>query len=374
MEELMKNTIIIVLLLIALVFIVSCEKKKTTEPDVEKVAIPTFTPAGGPYDTTQTVTISCATAGAVIRYTTNHMDPTETSTIYTVPIQVAWSKTVKAIAYKTGWTPSDISPSNYYINIIPEAAQMVSVTGGTFSAYANYTVTVSNFNIANHEVTQGEYETIMGNNPAEGNAYLIGQYFPIYWVKWYNAIEYCNKRSINEGLTPCYSYTTLGTNPVNWPTGWSENDNTSTNITCDWNASGYRLPTEAEWLFASRGGLLSQNYIYSGGNDIDSLAWYQDNSDGDLHIVATKAANELGLRDMSGNVAEWVWDLWNATPTGTVSDPTGPTTGVNRTYIGGHYASSPEFCAINNSISRSWEQVTSQSTGIGFRVCRRTSK
>ena len=176
------------------------------------------------------------------------------------------------------------------------SANMIHVPGGTFMMGSNekeddvqpvHQVTLSPFYIGKYEVTQAEWKEVMGRNPS----FSKGDNLPVENVSWFDAVDYCNKRSVKEGLTPCYS-------------------GSGDNISCDWEAKGYRLPTEAEWEYAARGGNKSQGYAYSGSNDIGSVAWYWDNSDSRTHEMGTKAANELGLHDMSGNVAEWCWDWY----------------------------------------------------------------
>ena len=176
-------------------------------------------------------------------------------------------------------------------------------------------VTVSSFLIGKYEVTQAEWKEVMGSNPSNWK----GDQLPVESVSWYDAVDYCNKRSIKEGLTPCYSGSGAG-------------------ITCNWNANGYRLPTEAEWEYAARGGKHSKGYKYSGSNDIGSVAWYDGNSGSKTNRVGTKAANELGLHDMSGNVAEWCWDWYDAkypSKMAEFNNPRGPSGGSLKVIRGG---------------------------------------
>ena len=140
------------------------------------------------------------------------------------------------------------------------------------------------FYICDHAVTQGEYQMIMGDNPST----FKGFNNPVEYVYFYQMIDYCNKRSKKEGLTPCY-----------------KKDKYKDVYVFNFNANGYRLPTCEEWAFAASGGNLSEGYKYSGSDNLDEVAWYKDNSGGHSHPVKKKKPNELGIYDMSGNV----WEL-----------------------------------------------------------------
>jgi len=234
---------------------------------------------------------------------------------------------------------------------------MVYVEGGTFlmgsaNGYANgpvHEVTVSSFYMGKYEVTQAEYQSVMGSNPSHFN----GNNRPVENVIWYDAVEYCNRLSKKEGLTPCYS-------------GRGEN------ITCNWNANGYRLPTEAEWEYAARGGINKDDYKYSGSNDIDEVAWYGKNSGKMTHDVGTKKANSLGIYDMSGNVWEWCWDwhdhfYYSKSPR---NNPTGSDLlgCFNwRVFRGGGWFNLSEGCTV---FCRNSYYPDSPDFGCGFRVVR----
>ncbi|MDP2173396.1 MAG: formylglycine-generating enzyme family protein [Candidatus Cloacimonadaceae bacterium] len=352
------------LMLLIMMTIVSCMNRELDNPmDPNNVLVtPTFSPAGGTYPTAQSVTLSCATSGATIRYTINNTEPTATSTVYSSPLTVSSATTIKAKAFKTGWTDSAIASATYTIGSIP--VQMIYVPGGTFSNGTS-NVTLSNFYIGKYEVTQTEYQAVMGSNPSNFHSVTNG---PVERATWFNAIEYCNRRSMNEGLTPCYSYLTYGTNPMNWSAGWNTNDDNHTNVTCSWTANGYRLPTEMEWMFAARGGNQSNNYTYSGSNDINTVAWYFYNSGDTTHTVGTKAANELGTFDMTGNVWEWVWDIRGSYPSGSQTNPTGASSGPDRVVRGGSWDNSSYPCPV--SYRNDYHATYSAYAIIGFRVCR----
>ena len=175
----------------------------------------------------------------------------------------------------------------------------VLVEGGTFVRKTTYytdsydietdykTAAVCTFMIGSTEVTQKLYESIMGKNPSE----FRGSNHPVESVSWYDAVEFCNSLSKKDGLTPCY------TKKSNGEYTWNKN------------TDGWRLPTEIEWRYAARGGNKSKGYKFSGSNNVDEVAWHSGNIRSfSTQDVATKAPNELGIYDMSGNVFEWVWD------------------------------------------------------------------
>ncbi|MDZ4121667.1 MAG: SUMF1/EgtB/PvdO family nonheme iron enzyme [Candidatus Cloacimonadaceae bacterium] len=248
----------------------------------------------------------------------------------------------------------------------PLPANFVLVQSGTFHNGSS-NVTLSTFYIDKYEVTQASYQAVMGGAlPTFPNR-------PRASVSWFKAVEYCNRRSMQEGLTPCYSYSSFGTNPSNWPSGWSTSNANHTNLSCNWSANGYRLPTEMEWLFAAKGGNHSQGYIYSGSNTVGAVAWYNGNAGSRTHDVGELAANEIGTFDMSGNVWEWCWDMtdWPLAPfpSDDQTDPTGPESGAQRVALGGCWYNP---AIVSTLTYRSYNVfATSSHTNVGFRIVRR---
>lgn len=329
---------------------------------VSKVPLPEISPMGGIFPAARTVTISSGSVNATIMYTTDGSTPSlSNGTLYTGPFQISSSQLIKAIAFKTDWQPSDMASAEFIIDPSwPE--DFVLVHGGTFSHY-DANVTLSDYIIDRYELTQADYQSVMGSNPSYFTGVANG---PVETVSWFDAIEYCNRRSMIENLTPCYSYSTYGTDPANWPAAWNQTAANHTNVTCNWTAAGYRLPTEMEWVFAAKGGNQSQGYNYSGSNIVGLVAWYGYGNT--THTVGTKNANELGIYDLSGNVREWTWDIYGTYPTGNVSNPTGPTTGNYRTKRNGSFFDEEMYCLI----SYRWygEYAQRKENFSGFRVCR----
>ena len=188
---------------------------------------------------------------------------------------------------------------------------MVYVSGGTFimggddssDQMPTHSVTLSSYYICKYEVTQALWRAVMGSNPSN----FKGNNLPVENVSWYDCQTFIKRLN---------SYT----------------------------GRNFRLPTEAEWEFAARGGNYSRHYKYSGSNYIDDVAWYIDNSNKRPHPVGTKQANELGLYDMSGNVGEWCSDWDGSYSSYSQTNPTGPNSGSFRVHRGGFWRYNARYC------------------------------
>ena len=210
--------------------------------------------------------------------------------------------------------------------------KMIAVEGGTFQMGSSidakpvHQVTLSSFSIGETEVTQELWEAVMGSNPSE----FKGSKHPVEKVSWNDCQEFITELNQLTGQT-------------------------------------FRLPTEAEWEFAARGGNQSEGYTYSGSNTIGDVAWYDSNSSRTTHEVATKAPNELGLYDMSGNVWEWCQDYYDDYSSGSQTNPTGPTTGFSRVLRGGCWNSNAANCPV---AIRSYDNPTCPYNDLGLRLAQ----
>ena len=239
--------------------------------------------------------------------------------------------TVKCVATKASYSNGTLTVNGIKYN-------MVWVDGGTFRMGATseqgsdawdaekpvHSVTLSGYYIGKTEVTQALWQAVMGSNPS----YFEGDDLPVEQVSWDDCQEFIRK--------------------LNSLTG-----------------QNFRLPTEAEWEFACRGGNNSRGYKYSGSNYIDNVAWYDGNSGDKTHPVATKSPNELGIYDMSGNVWEWCADWYGDYSSGRQTNPKGPYDGSIRVDRGGSWSNRARGC---RSSIRSFINPTYRNDYLGLRL------
>jgi formylglycine-generating enzyme required for sulfatase activity len=233
---------------------------------------------------------------------------------------------------------TELSQKNETFNIDGVKFTMVFVEGGTFTMgatseqgsdaddreYPTHQVTLSSYYIGETEVTQALWQAVMGNNPS----YYEGDNLPVGSISYEDVQEFIAKLNRKTGKT-------------------------------------FRLPTEAEWEFAARGGNKSKGYKYSGSNNLNDVAWYDGNSNSKTHPVKTKQANELGLYDMSGNVYEWCSDWYGSYSSSSQTNPQGPNSGSYRVLRGGIWILNAWFCRVSY---RSNDYPSSRDGNFGFRL------
>jgi formylglycine-generating enzyme required for sulfatase activity len=202
-------------------------------------------------------------------------------------------------------------------------AQNTSSTGTNYDVNAHsqespvHKVTLSSYSIGQTEVTQALWYAVMGYKPTTGNmqwssSFGLGDNYPAYYLSYANIQSFITKLNKLTGKT-------------------------------------FRMPTEAEWEYAARGGKQSKKYIYPGSNTVGDVAWDEDNSTAKSHPIKTKAANELGIYDMGGNMAEWCSDWYSSTyyTSKAQTNPTGPTTGTIRVLRGGDWTDEAIDCRVS---------------------------
>jgi formylglycine-generating enzyme required for sulfatase activity len=234
--------------------------------------------------------------------------------------------------------------------LVPAGEFTMGVGDGPIDAKPAHTVKVGAFLMDEYEVTQELYTKIAGKNPSRQKSPKN----PVEQVTWSDAVKFCNARSTLEGLEPCY-------NPETWE--------------CNFSASGYRLPTEAEWEYACRAGGTNRYYFSDQPEDLKANSWFDGNSQGKPHPVAHWKPNAFGLYDMAGNVWEWCNDMYSAKyyKTSPADNPRGPEQGEKRVLRGGAWSSKADNCTswVRNCDEPGFTDVCLTMDSNGFRTVRK---
>lgn len=231
---------------------------------------------------------------------------------------------------------------SFNMKLVEAGTFQMGSTSGESAEKPVHSVTISqDYWMGETEVTQALWKAVTGYSPTSdgsswSSSYGLGDNYPAYYISWNDCQDFITKLNAATGQT-------------------------------------FRMPTEAEWEYAAKGGNKSQGYTYSGSNTIDDVAWYTGNSSSQNHPVAMKAPNELGLYDMSGNVYEWCSDWYSSSfyTSSAVTDPTGPTSGSYRVARGGCRGDLATFC---RTAFRSADYPTYRFNYFGFRLCLSPSK
>jgi formylglycine-generating enzyme required for sulfatase activity len=305
----------------------------------------------------------------------------------TVPQAVGNYAVTFDVAAATGWNAATGLNAGTLSIVTLISPDMVWIPGGSFKMGNTWgggnsdetpvhTVTLTGFYMGKYEVTQALYLAVMGYNPSnysskpasgetQGNR-------PVEQISWYAAIRFCNRLSMAEGLDPAYRMSG-STDPSDWGELPTSVDATWNAVQIESEANGYRLPTEAQWEYAAKGGNDSPgDYTYSGSNTVGDVAWYSANSGPSrTHEVGKKAANGLGLHDMTGNVYEWCWDWWTGYSSEAQSDPVGPVSGTSRIIRGGNF----DKPADNQRVTLRWANPPiDMHWNFGFRLLRQAAE
>jgi formylglycine-generating enzyme required for sulfatase activity len=310
---------------------------KERGPDLSAIAmaavvVPGPAPAPAPAAAPAPVGAAAATAADVAALTeaVRALQVAQTSMVAPAPSPASAGRPVTVVSPSVGGgAAAPTAPVEVRVRQVPAGTYEVGCTPGAGKCMKNelrHTVTLTrSVLVMETEVTQGLWSAVMGSNPSRGASCAS---CPVEHVTWFDAVAFANALSRRDGLEECYQMS--GEQP-GWPKG----------VACE----GWRLPTEAEWEVAARGG---EDTRYAGGNELGAVGWYVLNSGQLTHPVGRRQANGYGLYDMSGNVWEWVWDGYGPYGGGTSVDPSGPSAASSRVFRGGGWNRDAQGARVAN--------------------------
>jgi len=335
------------------------------------VALPVLSPPPGRYLYDPIVTVSCATPGAAMYYTRDDTLPSPTNGTRivdgdTITVDIQLATKVKIRAYMTGLDPNYLECYYTYdpfpMAYVPDSGSLRDfLMGSTVPGDEQpiHRVTLEAFRISRYEITQTQFQSVMGYNPSGFPGNADADRCPVENVSWFDAVEFCNLLSESKGRQPVYT--------IDARTPATGHPITAATVTADLSRTGYRLPTEAQWEFAARGGTTGTYYWGEATDDatVGLYAWFSANAGGTTHAVGQKMANAYGLYDTAGNVWEWCNDWYGTYPDTAQVDPTGVVSGTKRILRGASWDRTADYLRTAN---RNSADPGSTFSNYGFRV------